>query len=217
MQEDNNTVNSQPTFTSSVASPVSGSSKKGANKWLFIFLGLLVLGALGVYLFTRSAGNATPSPTPSFGVVPIDNEVSNATPSPTPAPVDKKDIKIEIQNGTGIAGEAAFLQAKLKALGYSDITAKNADKTDYTDTIVTFSKDTPTSVSDEIKKELEGLYKKVVVKTSSTQKTNVVIITGLRAGATTKPTTKATSTPKTSASATPTSSATPTPTPASGN
>ncbi|MDO8340489.1 MAG: LytR C-terminal domain-containing protein, partial [Candidatus Woesebacteria bacterium] len=138
-------------------------------------------------------------------------EVTNEeTPTPlptnTPAPVKKSEISIEIQNGTGITGEAAYLQEKLKVLGYSDIKVGNASSTDNTETTVTFSKTTPQTVQDEIKKELEKIYKTVNVKTSSTQTVDILIVTGLRGTQTSKPST--TATPKASGTATPKPSAT---------
>jgi hypothetical protein len=209
MQDTQNVENSGQTYST----PLGGAPKKATNKWLYIFLGLLLLGGFGIFMFTRSGGTAEPTASPSFGVVPVD-EFPETTPEATATaePIDKEDVKIEVQNGTGTAGDAAFVQTKLKALGYSDISVGNADNTDYTDTMVTFSKETPTTVQDEIKAELEKYYKKVVVKTSSTQKSNVVIITGVKSGSTARPagTTRASSTPRASGSP---SSRTPTPTP----
>lgn len=182
--------------------------KKGSNKWLFIFLGLLILGGAGIFFFSSSTDNAKPSPTPSFGVIPVDEYTPEPTSTATPKPVNKEDVVIEIQNGTGIAGEAGYLQGKLKALDYTDIEVGNASSTDHSDTTVTFKKGTSTTIQNEIKTELEDIYKKVVVKTSSTQDADIVIITGLRSNQTAKP--KSTSTPE--ASATPTTSPSPTPT-----
>ncbi len=186
--------------------------KSSNSKWLIIFIILLILGGAGVFFFTKSANQVVPTPTPSFNVAPIENKgttVPVATKSPEP--VDKSEITIDIKNGTGIPGEAKLLSDKLKTLGYSDITAGNADKTDYEETVVTFSKDLSQTVQDEIKKELEGFYKEVSVKTSSTQNKDVVIITGLRGSQTSKPVSTSTATPKASASPSASASATPKP------
>ncbi len=219
MQETSNTDPNATSYQTSTPSPMSGTVKKGPNKWLWIFLGLLVLGGVGVFFFTKNRATPTPTATPSFGVIPVDEETETPSPSPVAEPVDKAKIAIEIQNGTGITGEAGFLQTKLKALGYSDIKVGNADNTSYTDTMVTFKKDTQQAVQDELKKELETIYKKVVIKTSTSQTVNVLIITGLRSGSTAKPTSKATSigSPKGTATAKPSGSGTatksPSPTP----
>lgn len=184
--------------------------KSGGSKWLIIFIILLILGGAGIYFFTKSAAEPIATPTPAFNVTPIEQtETSTPVPTKSPAPVKKDEVSIEIKNGTGITGEAKLLADKLKALGYSDITAGNADTTDNTETTVTFSKTLSQSVQDEIKKELEGFYKTVNVKTSTTQKSDVVIITGLRSSQTSKP--AGTGTPKASSSATPKASGSATP------
>lgn len=186
-------------------------SKNNNSKWLIIFIVLLILGGAGIFFFTKSGEEEKPSPTPVFNVTPIENkETSTPVATKSPEPVKKDSVSIEIQNGTGITGEAKLLQDKLKALGYSDIKVGNASSTDYSETTVTFLKTLSQTVQDEIKKELEKTYKTVSVKTSTTQKFSVVIITGLRGSQTSKPTSSATSTA--SASASPSASSTPTPT-----
>lgn len=185
-------------------------TKSSGSKWLLIFVALLILGGAGIFFFTKSSNEAIPTPTPSFGVVPIDNETTAPTPTKSPEPVKKDDVSIEIQNGTGITGEAKLLQDKLKALGYSDITVGNASSTDNTDTTVTFVKTLSQAVQDEIKKELESFYKKVVVKTVTTQKADVLIVTGLRGSQTARPASSATPRPSSSAASSPSASPSPT-------
>lgn len=180
-------------------------AKNNGSKWVIIFIALLILGGAGIYFFSQSEGGAVATPTPSFGVVPIEDKATS-TPQPTksPEPAKKDEVSIEIQNGTGITGEAKLLQDRLKALGYSDITVGNAATTDNTDTTVTFLKTLSQATQDEIKKSLEGFYKTVTVKTSTTQKSDVIVLTGLRSGST-----SASATPKASGSATPKASSTP--------
>jgi len=190
---------------------VEPKTKSSGSKWILIFIGLLILGGVGIFFFTKSENEVVPTPTPSFNVTPIDNETTPA-PTKSPEPVKKDDVSIEIQNGTGITGEAAFLQTKLKALGYTDIKVGNASSTDNTVTAITFSKTLSQTVQDEIKTELEKIYKEVSVKTSSTQKSDIVIVTGLRSGQTSKPASSVTPKPSGSASATATPTATSTPT-----
>ena len=203
-QETQNT----PAQTPDVGFPIPQPKPKAKmNKWILIIIGLLILGGGGVFLFSRGKGEGETSPTPTSGGF----ETSTPEPTPTPTPADKSKISIEIQNGTGITGEAAYLQGILKSLGYSDIKVGNAGSTDNANTTITFAKSTSQAVQDEITKKLEDTYKKVDVKTSSTQKTSVLIVTGLRKGATAKP--SPTATPKASPSASPSASPTATPTP----
>lgn len=194
-----------PPAAPEVGFPLSQPKPKGkSNKWIFIVVGLLILGGGGIYFFTRGAKEEEIMPSPTVGGV----ETSTPAPTPTLSPADRKDISIEIQNGTGISGEAAYLQGVLKNLGYSDIKAGNAENQDNTSTTVTFGKNASQSVKNEITDKLEEVYKNVDVKTSSTQSVDVLIVTGLRKGATAKP--SPTATPKPTLSPSP--SPTPTPT-----
>ena len=186
--------------------------KAGINKWIFVLIGLLILGVGGVFLFTQGSQNAEePTPVPTFEAV----ETASPTPAATPLAADRSKVKIEVQNGTGITGEASYLATQLKSLGYTNVKAGNAENQDYTITEVTFNKSVSLSIQDEITKKLETLYQKVEVKSSSTQTMDVVIISGLKKGATAKPsatpTAKASATPTSKASASPTGSASPTP------
>ena len=193
---------------------VDQKSKKGTSKWVLIFIGLLILGGLGIFFFTRPNKSEEAIPTPSFDVTPVE-DTTTMEPTESPEPVVKDDISIEVQNGTGITGEAAYLQGKLELLGYSDIEVGNASSTDNTETTVTFLKTTSQTVQDEFKKELEKIYKTVTVKTATTQKVDVLIITGLRTGQTAKPeataTAKASASPSASSTASPSASPTSTP------
>jgi len=184
--------------------------KKSANVWVFVFLGLLVLGGAGIFFFASKGSNNEPTPTPSFGVIPVDEYTPKPLATSTPEAVEKADVTVQVLNGTGITGEAGYLQNKLKALGFEKIEVGNADSTDYTDTTVTFKKDLSSSLQEEVKEELEKVYKKVVVKTSSTQSSDIVIITGTREGQTAKSSSTPSSSPK--STSTPTGSASPSPT-----
>lgn len=196
----------QVTPPQSTGFSVEPKAKNSNAKWLIIFIILLILGGAGIYFFTKSSNSPIPTPTPSFGVNPFDENEPTTAPTSTPAAVDKEEISIEIQNGTGVPGEAAFLQGKLKTLGYSDIKASNAGSTDHTATTVTFAKNTPQSVQNEIKEELEKNFKEVSVKTASTQAVDVLIVTGLRGTQTSKPSGSPKATGTSKPSATPTAS-----------
>jgi hypothetical protein len=183
-------------------------ANKGGNKLPLIILGIVILlAAGGIFFLTRgSSENATPTPT-------VEGEDSFLTETPvpteTPAPVDKTKIKVEVQNGTGISGEAAYLQGLLRSLGYTNITVGNASSQDNATTTVTFNSSLSSDVVDEITTKLQGIYQEVSTKTSSSITKDVVIVTGLRKGQTPKPS----ATVKPSVSPTATGSATPSPSP----
>ncbi len=211
-QEEVRTPASAPEVGFPVPTP---QTKSGINKWIFVVIGLLILGVGGVILFTRGSQGteeATPEPTVEA--------TATAIPSPTATPkaTDKAKVVIQVKNGTGITGEAGYLVEQLKNIGYTKTTGGNADKETYVTTEVTFNKSLALAIQDEITKKLESLYQKVEVKSSSTQTSDVVIITGLKKGATAKPSSSPTASPKASASpsGSPKASTSPSPTTGTG-
>jgi hypothetical protein len=157
------------------------SSPKQIPLWVFIVIGLLFIALIGFLIF-RPSPSIEPLPTPN------QTPTTTSTPSPTPG-ISKTDIEIEVLNGTGIAGEAKFLQDKLIALDYKNITADNASHQDYQTTEAYFSDDIPETIITEIIAQLEDIYQKVSQKSfSDSQEKFIRVITGLKKGATPKPT-----------------------------
>jgi len=182
--------------TPEVGFPVAQPKQKmQGGTLIFIGLGLLILIGLGIFLFakgSKQSAQITPTPT-QFEETSTPTETG--TPTPTLSPTDKTKIKIEVQNGTGITGEAAYLQGKLRTAGYTSITVGNAPNQNVTSTTVTFGKSLSAQVVADVTKLLEGVYQDVQTKTSSTQAVDILIVTGLRTGATPKPTGTTTTTP----------------------
>ncbi len=173
-----------------VTFPSTEKQKRKSSKKIFIvFLILIAIGLMvGVWFIFKKPGSPEPSPTPAATLTPY-IEGLEATPASSPEPADKSLIKIRILNGTGISGEAAFLQGHLKGLGYSEIELGNADEQNYTITNLTFSSSLSEEIVDEVTDELLGLYKDVNTKKSaSLEEEDILITTGLRKGATPKPT-----------------------------
>ncbi len=209
-------VQQNETSGAGVSFPTVGQpTKKSSGAKTLLVIGILALVAiLGFVIFKNASSENTNEATPTpFVETPTEEPV--ATPTSTSKPADKSKVKIEIQNGTGITGEAAYLQTQLKSLGYTNITVGNASSQDATATIVTFAKSLSAEIVDELTKKLKELYKEVTVKTSTTATMDAVIITGLRKGTTAKPssTPTASGTPKPSVSASASASPSPTTTP----
>lgn len=179
--------------------PAPAKPKKGKGALILVILILVLVG--GFFALRAGKDNVDETPTPTPTVTPV-------SPSPTPVasaePVDKEEVSIEVQNGTGISGEAAYLQGQLRSLGYTDVTVANASSQDNTATTVTYSSKLSKTVQDEITKKLETIFQDVDVKSSASATKDVVIVTGLRKGATAKP--SATATPKASTSPSPSAS-----------
>lgn len=189
---------------------VNQQNKSSGAKTVLIAGTLLLIAILGFVVYksaTKNAGTGSEA-TPSDNLTTPSGDTTVSTPvsTSTPKAVDRSGVSISIQNGTGISGEAAYLQTQLKNLGYTDVKVSNASSQNSSTTTVTFSGSLSQDVVSEITQELNSIYQKVTASTSTSSTTDVVIVTGLRKGATPKP--SATPTP----SAKPTTSPTPTPT-----
>ncbi len=159
--------------------------KKRSNKWVYIVIVfVIIIGVIAFLVFKGSqsgSGEATPEPTE----LPTSQETIAPTPTPTPSSVTKDQIKIQILNGTGIVGEAAYLVNQLKPLGYTSATTGNSDTSSATATKVTFATKVPSDVVSEITNLLKTIYQSVETNTSSSlTSSDIQIITGLKKGAT---------------------------------
>lgn len=222
MEDDLNT--SQETPSTDASSFSSGAKpKEKSRKTLLIVLilaAILLIGGGIYFLVTGGEGEVTetPMPTPEL--------IVEETPTPTEEAAEDGGevdytIDIQIQNGTGISGEASYLEGELTDAGYKNIETGNADKTDYTAAIATYKSSINKATRDSINKVLVTTYSDVKWVSGSPGSADVQIITGLRKGATAKPsgtpvkspTGTPKPTPKGSATPTPTGTKTPTPTP----
>lgn len=82
-------------------------------------------------------------------------EIPESSPTPTEEPLDKEAYIIEVQNGSGIAGEGASVGEMLEEDGFKVGDVGNADDSDYTDTIITVNDDVPDSYIEALTKVLE--------------------------------------------------------------
>jgi hypothetical protein len=202
------------TQPSGVSFPTVESPKKSGGAKTLLIIGILILvGILGfvIYKSANKESDVVTEPTPLDNLTSPSQETlpsASATPAATPKVADKAKVAIEVQNGTGITGEAAYLSTQLKNLGYTDVKAGNAPSDGATTTQVTFAKTLDASVVSEITQKLNSLYQNVSTTTSASATKDVVIVTGLRKGATAKPSATPTSTPSASKSPSPTPTAT---------
>lgn len=124
--------------------------------FLKIFLGIIIIGLLagGGYYFWQSRGAATTSETAETTPTPD-------TEQPTPTPeenVEKDAFSIEIQNGSGIAGEAGRAQELLEGDDFKVTGTANADNYDYEETVIQAGDDVPDAWIDELIASLEKNY-----------------------------------------------------------
>jgi hypothetical protein len=202
--------------SSGVSFPTVGQPQKSGGPKSILIIGILILVAvLGFVVYKSATGKDGASPEPTSFENQIEGSQDSGVTSPTtqatatPKPADKASVSIVVQNGTGITGEAAYLQTQLKNMGYSDVTVGNATSQDATTTTVTFAKTLSQDIVTELTQKLNTIYQKVTTTTGTSGTSDVLIVTGLRKGATAKP--AATSVP--TATASPSGSPKPTATP----
>ncbi len=82
-------------------------------------------------------------------------EIPESTPTPTEEPLDKEAFTIEVQNGSGIAGEGASVGEMLEKDGFKVGDVGNADNSNYEDTIITVNDEVPDSYIEALTKVLE--------------------------------------------------------------
>lgn len=194
-----NKVSTNPTVPDTVSFPGSiPPVKKRSNKWIYIIVVFVILiGVIAVLVFKGSQTTSEEEPTPPpLGELSSPEATPESTPTPSPSSVSKEDIRVQILNGTGIPGEAGYLQGQLRSSGYTNITTGNADNTSNATTQVIFASSVSADVVTEVTTQLKSIYQTVQSDTSrSLTSTDIQIITGLKKGATPLPAETATPTP----------------------
>lgn len=213
MENDQNSIpqNVVTPQSSGVSFPTVGAPKKSGGPKTLLIIGILILVAILGFVIYKSATKKSEiavEPTPFDNLTTPDNQtaaVTTPTPTVAAASIDKTKIKIQVQNGTGITGEAAYLQTQLGNIGYTNVKVGNAGSQSGSATQVTFSSSLDSSVVAEITQKLKSVYQSVTVSNAGSTTFDVVIVTGLRVGSTPKPT----ATPSASASPSASPSSTP--------
>lgn len=105
-------------------------------------------------------------------------DVPITKPTPTKEKVDKQAYVIEVQNGSGIAGEGKNIKEKLETAGFQVSTVGNADNANYKDTIIKVSDKVSDGFIEELTKTLEerGSVGKVEKLATGTDGDVIVIV-----------------------------------------
>lgn len=127
---------------------------------LGLSLGAGIIG--GIFYYKVRVENMLPkeSPTPEAMSTPTPQQ-ETATPTPV-SKEDKESLKIQVLNGSGIAGEASKVEGSLNDAGFTTITTGNAKSYDYTDTELSVK----SSVSNELKSEIKDALSGYTLKDS---------------------------------------------------
>lgn len=130
-----------------------GEGKFGIKKLILTILIVVPIGFLafgGFLYFSKNFNTDALKREPEKKI-----EIPEASPTPTEEPLDKEAFTIEVQNGSGIAGEGASVGEMLEEEGFKIGDIGNADDSNYTDTIITVNTEVPDSYVEELTKVLE--------------------------------------------------------------
>lgn len=184
------------------------------NNGVIVVVVIVVLLIIAVFFIFRNSKKTTVEKT---GVA----ATGAPMPTQTPAPVDKKTVTIQVQNGTGTPGQAGSAVKALTDAGYLAANIKTGNAPDYTNTVTTISAKTGFDANaQEIKTALGGLFDNITINPTSLDSTgsyDIVVVTGGKIYASPTPAVNPSQTPipveTTTVTPTPTTTNTPTPTP----
>lgn len=148
--------------------------------WIIIptalLVGTLVGGLITYFSGVSKLDNAIVTPSP----VAVEKEVVETIPTASPSSTIKRsEIKLQVLNGSGIAGLAGKAKTYLEDLGYLDVAVGNATKSDFTDSVVSV-KNTSKEFSEAVIADLSKNYSvaKETETLSTTSKYDFVITLG---------------------------------------
>lgn len=110
------------------------------------------------------AGLILPKKIMKTDILPTPVTESASTPLPTPEPgakeeaLDLSSYKLEILNGSGVAGEAKAVQEVLRAEGFSNFELANATSSAFTETVIEVKESVPEKVFLNIERALNSDY-----------------------------------------------------------
>lgn len=174
---------------------------------VIIGLGILIAAIIGGMLYLR----------PPKKTVEKNNVVITTIPTPTEKPkIDKLTVKIQVVNGTGIAGQAGLVVKALTEAGYStdNIKSINADKYDNSVTTIT-GRVNFDEIVNNIADVLKPTFSDIAISSSKLDESSVfdiVILTGGKIATTITPSSSSSSSTSSLSSSSTTPTQTPTPT-----
>lgn len=107
-------------------------------KKLIYLLGvvLIILVLFNLFKLVVGSGKSTPKPTPTPSLKATPTPSPSETPTPTPASLNRSDLTVAVENGSGESGVAGKAKDFLKNLGYDVVSTDNADNFNYKDVTV---------------------------------------------------------------------------------
>lgn len=145
---------------------------------LLVAVGLVLLAfRFGIWEFNYFLKKESPSK-----VITTQPEESTESAEPAESPsaaLSKEELKIQVLNGSGLAGQAGKVKDQLIELGYSDSNIETGNATGSGETVVIFSKKVPEEVKEEIISELGNIFDKVTTQEGiKDSEFDIIITTG---------------------------------------
>lgn len=142
---------------------------------VLIFLVLILVLVFMIFRNKRQSAQSTMVPTQAL---PAPTFTPTPTITPTEAPkIPKDQIKIEILNGSGVAGEADKIKTQLEEADFTDIKTGNAPTQSAASISIVFKPTVHESYKKEIVSEVESLGYEVSVKENQEIDSDIIITT----------------------------------------
>ncbi|MDP2638505.1 MAG: LytR C-terminal domain-containing protein [Candidatus Levybacteria bacterium] len=133
----------------------SGVSSKKNFMWPILFVFVISLAMLGgIFLYRQSSNKAEDVNVVSLSLTPT----PTVAVEPTVVEVDLSNYKIEVLNGSEVAGEAGRQQANLEEEGFVVSSVGNANNSDYKKTIIQAKSDVEPAFLEKLKSFLEASF-----------------------------------------------------------
>lgn len=130
--------------------------------WVPIGIGLGVVG-VGLLLWRLVFANPQSTPETTEILLSTPSPLPSPSPSPSATELKREDMKIQVLNGSGVAGAAGKVKSSLETAGYENVGTGNADNYDYKGITIQV-KDGKRAIGDLIEGDLEDDYKDITVR-----------------------------------------------------
>lgn len=124
-----------------------------------ILIGVILIDGYIIYTKLLNKDNTKSNKAPLGSVATGNKGTPTATPTPNEMPVDLTKYSISVLNGSGIRGLAAKVQNSLVADGFVVESVGNANRADYTETVISVKKDVPKGYITKLRESLSESYK----------------------------------------------------------
>ena len=171
---------SQPDTDSQIDQEVSKSFAKNNKKILLAIFAVLIIAAVISFVFIKQK-KQTVSPKKEAEITQVSPLPSPAEESTTAAEteaISKEALKIQILNGSGIAGQAQDLADLLSADNFINISLGNSENKQDTSTTVSFKENVAETIRSSLVQQLEAIFEKVQVETLVESDFDIEITTG---------------------------------------